>query len=111
MEGEARRVVCEAVGEVAREHGFGAPIEDRLELFADLRLPSLEVARLIAVLEAKLGVDPFLEMVAITDVRTVGDLVRAYEAALGAPGAASGATADDELRRAAERGAGRRDAG
>ena len=64
--------------------------ENRLTV--ELGLKSLEIARLVALLELELGVDPFAHLVAITDVRTVGDLCNAYRRALsaeeGAPSAA-----------------------
>ncbi|WP_027346167.1 phosphopantetheine-binding protein [Hamadaea tsunoensis] len=45
-------------------------------------LNSLMLAQLLMQLEATTGVDPFGEERSIADVRTVGDLVAAYEAAL-----------------------------
>ena len=50
-------------------------------LVDDLRLESLDVAELVALLEDKLGVDPFAAT-AITSVRTVADLCNAYRPAL-----------------------------
>ncbi len=57
-------------------------IDDTARLNADLGLSSLDLAELTAVLEVRLEVDPFAELVAITDVRTVGDLCAAYAKAL-----------------------------
>jgi acyl carrier protein len=63
-------------------------LEDDLENFEtisradslhDLALNSLLLARLIIALEMEIGVDPFANGHAISDVRTVGDLVDAYE--------------------------------
>lgn len=48
----------------------------------DLGLNSLLLARLIIQLEVELGVDPFSEDVTISDTRSVGALVVAYERAL-----------------------------
>lgn len=45
-------------------------------------LNSLMLAQLLMQLEAATGVDPFGAERSIADVRTVGDLVAAYEAAL-----------------------------
>jgi acyl carrier protein len=50
--------------------------EDRLN--ADLGMTSLDLASLVAALEMKLKADPFQELVPITSIRTVGDLVAAY---------------------------------
>jgi hypothetical protein len=51
-------------------------------LSATLGLSSLDLAFVVAELEAELGVDPFAKLVSITSVRSVGDLVRAYQQAL-----------------------------
>jgi acyl carrier protein len=48
-------------------------------LTATLGLSSFDVLALVPRLNATLGVDPFRGTLAITDVRTVGDLVQAYE--------------------------------
>ena len=42
-------------------------------------LGSLDLAAVIAQLEQQWGVDPFLEHTPITEVRTVGELSKAYE--------------------------------
>jgi acyl carrier protein len=70
-----RAVVAERVGEVARLSGSE-------KLSATLGLSSLDLAFLVAELEAELGVDPFAKLVSITSVRSVEDLVRAYQQAL-----------------------------
>ena len=51
------------------------------KLSATLGLSSLDLALLVAELEAQLGVDPFAKLVSITSVRSVDDLVRAYQQA------------------------------
>jgi acyl carrier protein len=51
------------------------------KLSATLGLSSLDLAFLVAELEAELGVDPFARLVSITSVRSVEDLVRAYQQA------------------------------
>jgi acyl carrier protein len=50
--------------------------DDRL--VEDLGFSSLNMARIIAILEDRFGVDPFSKSVAITSIRTVGDLAGAY---------------------------------
>lgn len=52
------------------------------ELNAQLGLSSLDMAELVVALEMRFSVDPFSSLVPITDVRTVGDLIGAYEKAL-----------------------------
>lgn len=46
--------------------------------FSDLRVSSLDLAELVSNLETAFEVDPFAERVAITSLRTVGDLCDAY---------------------------------
>ena len=65
-----RAIVTEEKGEC---RAFGGA--DRLQ---DIGLESLDLARLVAELEGRLGRDPFAELVPITSVRTVDDLVSAY---------------------------------
>jgi len=75
VHGRIRAVLAERAGEVARLSGTD-------KLIATLGLSSLDLAFLVAELEAELGVDPFAKLVSITSVRSVGDLVRAYQQAL-----------------------------
>jgi acyl carrier protein len=51
-------------------------------LVDELGFKSLDLAHLVAALERRLRVDPFLEHVPITQVRTVGDLCQAYRSVL-----------------------------
>ena len=76
------------VAQVVEEH-IRALLEDAMEEvetisptdgLVELGLNSLKLARLIIVLEDEFGTDPFAEDRHIADVRTVGDLVAAYEA-------------------------------
>jgi acyl carrier protein len=60
--------------------------------FSDLGLNSLMLARLVIALEEEFTVDPFSMDRSIVDVHTVGDLVEAYELALGAFAAAGQGT-------------------
>jgi acyl carrier protein len=64
-------------------------------LVEDLGLRSLDLARIVAKLEIKLGVDPFAELVAVTSIRTAGDLCAAYAKCFSA-GEDSGAAAEAE---------------
>ena len=69
-------VLLEIVNEVA------GPVEhlDEEQLLVDqLGLTSLHLARLLAVLELELDTDPFSDEVPITSMRTVGDLLDAYD--------------------------------
>jgi acyl carrier protein len=70
-----RAVLAERGGKVASLSGTE-------KLNATLGLTSLDLAFLVAELEAELGVDPFAKLVSITSVRSVAELVRAYQQAL-----------------------------
>ena len=76
---------------------------DRLS--GTLGLTSLDLALLVAELEAALGVDPFAKLVSVTAVRSVDDLVAAYRLAFAPP---APATQDDGLAEAARRAEARR---
>ncbi|MDV9169320.1 phosphopantetheine-binding protein [Streptomyces sp. W16] len=69
-----REILSETAGPVDRLD------EDQL-LVDQLGLTSLQLARLVAVLEIELDSDPFSDEVPITAVRTVGDLLEAYDPA------------------------------
>jgi acyl carrier protein len=69
-----RVILAERVGAVGRLSGTD-------KLSATLGLSSLDLAFLVAGLEAELGVDPFAKLVSITSVRSVEDLVKAYQQA------------------------------
>jgi acyl carrier protein len=102
-----RSVIHGKIHSVLKER-FG---EDRAfatqdKLAATLGLSSLDLAFLVADLEADLGVDPFAKLVSITSVRSVEDLERAYLQAFFPEAAAP--QADDGLAAAAERARTRR---
>lgn len=54
-------------------------IYNEVKLNANLGLTSLDLARLVSLLEEKFRVDPFQEKFSITSIRTVGDLVNSYQ--------------------------------
>src|SRR5215475_1106239 len=54
------------------------------KLNANLGLSSLDLALLVSELEFELGIDPFAKLVAVTSVRTIDDLVKAYQLAMSA---------------------------
>ena len=70
-------------------------IEASSRLGLDLGFESLDLALLVARLEVATGLDPFAEDVAITSIRTVGDVVSAYRHMGGPP--ASGGYEDEDL--------------
>lgn len=100
-------VICAEILRVLREQGKDA-VEVSLEnaLNAELGLASSDIVGLVSVLNAKLQVDPFTQLTAVTDVGTVGDLCRVYEQALGR--AVRPRAAIDEVRASQERARARR---
>ncbi|MET7307153.1 phosphopantetheine-binding protein [Streptomyces sp. NPDC005134] len=79
IEAEILRLLRGAGGEIP-------PISLTSDLVA-LGLTSLMFAELLIGMEMELGVDPFQGEVSIVEMRTVGDLVTAYDAALSAESA------------------------
>jgi acyl carrier protein len=80
--GQIESVVHEHVRAILAERAGEVPhLSGSEKLSATLGLSSLDLALLVAELEAQLGVDPFAKLVSITSVRSVDDLVRAYQQA------------------------------
>ena len=80
--GEIESIVHERIRVLLAERGGEAGrLSGNEKLSATLGLSSLDLALLVAELEAQLGVDPFAKLVSITSVRSVDDLVRAYQQA------------------------------
>jgi acyl carrier protein len=106
---QVNETVFRRLAEVMRE-GESARFVDRIALEAtlngDLALASLDLAQLVALLEADLQADPFVALVPITSVRTVGDLCRAYQRALAGEAPAA---EDPALAAVRDRAAARRD--
>jgi len=101
-----RSVIHGKIISILKERGEERAFSAHDKLNATLGLSSLDLAFLVADLEAELGVDPFARLVSITSVRSVEDLERAYEHALFA--ASSAPRQDDGLAAAAERARTRR---
>ncbi len=75
---EIRQTIRRVITEIVERSGRAAPAFGDDDLLVDTGLASLDLAALVAKLEHVWQVDPFLEAVAITEIRTVGDLCRAY---------------------------------
>jgi acyl carrier protein len=74
------RMIHEEIRHILDERDEQMPdIANAALLYADLGLTSLDLAQLVAVLETQLQADPFEHLVAITEIRTVGDLCQAYQ--------------------------------
>lgn len=81
---DLEQTIHDVVQQVVEQRGGEiVAITNQQRLAGDLGLRSLDLAQLVALLEINTGVDPFAAHVAITDVRTVGDLCDAYRVALG----------------------------
>lgn len=102
---DVRAVIHEVLRDVAEEEQASTDIRDDAKLVEDLGFRSLTMARILAILEGRLNVDPFSQQVAVTSIRTVQDLCAAYENCLaGAPaGDAQAASLDQSRQRAANR--------
>ena len=75
---EIRQTIRRVIIDIVERSGRTAPPFGDDDLLVDTGLASLDLAALVARLERVWRVDPFLEAVAITEIRTVGDLCRAY---------------------------------
>jgi acyl carrier protein len=93
---------------LAERNGNVGPLSGAEKLSATLGLSSLDLAFLVAELEAELGVDPFAKLIPITSIRSVDDLVDAYRKALAPDPKMAGQ--DEELAAAMRRGRQRRNA-
>lgn len=78
MENVTDVVVAVIRGVVREQYPEVEEVRAEQGLVEDLGLKSLDLARIVAKLDNELGVDPFSEAVAITSIRTVGDLCEAY---------------------------------
>jgi acyl carrier protein len=83
---DLEQAVREAALEVARQRTPAlAAVDDAQRLSEDLGLTSLDLAQLVALLEIRLGLDPFSTQTSISAVRTVGDLCQTYIRCAGEP--------------------------
>lgn len=72
-------IAHEVLLDLVRQRSPGiSGVENGQTLTSDLGLRSLDLAQLVVMMELRTGKDPFLELVPITSLRTVGDLVAAY---------------------------------
>jgi acyl carrier protein len=71
-------IVHKTIAELLERRGRQAVAINNDSLLVAIGLISLDLAALIATLQTRLKADPFFSAKSITDVRTVGDLCRAY---------------------------------
>lgn len=79
---DVRTIVRDQIQQLLREADQPTPDITGKELLADLGVSSLMLARLIVQLETEFDVDPFTDDVELTDVRSVDQMVDAYQRAL-----------------------------
>jgi acyl carrier protein len=104
---ELEDVIHEKIRTLLEERGGEVPaIRGAVSLNGALGLSSLDLAIVVAELEAALGVDPFSRLVSITSIRSVDDLVGAYLKAYSPQ--TTPAEKDEDLLVAARRAQGRR---
>ena len=82
------QIVCDVIAKVAEEKKLDLEkVLKTQKLVGDIGFKSIDLARIIAILEIKLDVDPFSKLVPITSIQTVGDLCNAYQLCLEDKGA------------------------
>jgi acyl carrier protein len=100
-----RAIRAEVSRRLSRQHAVAPVVVTDDSSLSDLGLGSLDLLELVDELETVLKVNPFEGTVAVTEMRTVGDLCAAYRTALvgGLP-----ATDDDLLQSSRKRAEARR---
>ncbi len=81
---EVEAAVHGTIVELLERSGQSARRLDEADDLLSIGLSSLDLAALVAKLQRRWKIDPFLEEKTITEVRTVGDLCRAYRECIGA---------------------------
>jgi acyl carrier protein len=81
---EIEATIHRTIVEVLERAGKPVPPFDAEDDLLATGLTSLDLAALVGKLERRWKIDPFLEAKAITEVRTVGELCRAYQEYLNA---------------------------
>jgi hypothetical protein len=81
--GWIEEIVRQTITDLLKRNGKSLGLLDNDCPLIAVGLTSLDLAALISMLERKLKADPFLEAVAITEMRTVGDLCHAYRDFIG----------------------------
>jgi aryl carrier-like protein len=76
---EIEETIYQAIVELLEDSGRPVQVFDEEDDLISTGLTSMDMAALVARLARKWKIDPFLEMKSITEVRTVGDLCRAYQ--------------------------------
>lgn len=86
---QVAQTVRNTIEDLLDEQGLDNPgVEDDAKLVDTLGLKSMDIAQIVLILEDELEADPFQE-IPITSVRTVGDLINAYQVTLDPDSASS----------------------
>jgi acyl carrier protein len=100
---QVAELVRDEIRQLLEERGEAVrTLSDTDNLAADLGFSSLDLAQLVAQLEQRIGEDPFTELVPITSVRNLRDLVDAYMTLTKAT-AETGSGNDEALERTRQR--------
>lgn len=83
-DGEIEETIRRTIVELLERAAKPVPTFDADDDLMSTGLTSLDLAALVAKLERRWKIDPFLEAKTITEVRTVGDLCRAYQECINA---------------------------
>jgi putative hemolysin/acyl carrier protein len=78
-----RDIICEEMISILEDKDSDIKeFKDDDGIFDELNFSSLDLAQLISILETRLQIDPFEELVPLTRIRSVKDLIQAYEKCL-----------------------------
>ena len=111
---DIQNIIKQEVLKIVHETTETLALEDLKEsddLSENLGLQSIDWARLLAILEIKLDLNPFAQMMSVTDVRTLGDFINAYVKAQTSNNQETESATDEILRESANRATLRRHAG
>jgi len=76
-------IIFKVIKEIQAQKSIRAvDLDENKRVIEDLGFVSLDIAQLIAILELEIGVDPFSEGVALTDVSTIGELNQVYQTSI-----------------------------
>lgn len=77
------KIIFKEISSIMLENGNQSNVINHSDMLnANLGFSSLDLARLIAILEMRLNIDLTLELISVSQIKTVKDLVKAYMTAL-----------------------------
>lgn len=95
---EIESVVKKCIQQIAEEQSKTIKsLNSNQRIVEDLGFKSLDVATFTALLESELGVDPFLNnMAVITEIRTIGDVCDVYDRCINDSDSKSGSSTNSD---------------